>query len=95
MKVKVTTEFRRKVEKQIRFIALDKPKASLNFKKLIFLEISKIPIMPFKNKKSKFFDNENIRELILKGYSIIYLIEVENNRIVVFGFHKWEDSLKL
>ena len=47
--------------------------------------------IPFRNKQSKFFDHENIRELIVKGYSIIYIIEID--KIVVFGFHKWENTL--
>lgn len=91
MKIETTTEFRRKVERQIRYISLDKPKAAKNFKNLIFSEIKKLKEMPFKNKQSKFFDNENIRELIVKGYSIIYI--VESDKIVVFGFHKWENNL--
>lgn len=91
MKIETTTEFRRKIERQIRNISLDKPKAGRNFKNLIFSEIKKLKEMPFKNKQSKFFDDENIRELIVKGYSIIYIIESE--KIVVFGFHKWENTL--
>lgn len=92
MKIETTTEFRRKVERQINYIALDKPKAAKNFKNLIFSEIKKLIEMPYKNKQSKFFDVENVRELIIKGYSIIYV--VENDKIVVFGFHKWEETLE-
>lgn len=43
---------------------------------------------------SKFFDDENIRDLIVKGYCMLYKIEKDNNIIMVFGFHKWEDDLK-
>lgn len=91
MKIETTTEFRKKVERQIQYISLDKPKAARNFKSAIFSEIKKLKEMPYKNKQSKFFDDENIRELIFRGYSIVYI--VENEKIVVFGFHKWENSL--
>lgn len=94
MKIETTTGFRKKVERQIQYISKDKPNAAKNFRKEIFSEIRKIPQMPYKNKKSKFFDDENVRELIVKGYSIIYVIEKELNKIVVFTFHKWEDDLK-
>lgn len=94
MKIETTTEFRRKVERQIQYISKDKPGAAKNFRKIILTEIRKIPQMPLKNKKCKFFNDENIRELVVKGYSIIYVIEKEQHRIVVFAFHKWEDDLK-
>jgi len=42
MKIETTTEFRRKVERQIKYISLDKPKAGRNFKNLIFSEIKKL-----------------------------------------------------
>ena len=42
MKIETTTEFRKKVERQIRYISLDKPKAGRNFKNLIFSEIKKL-----------------------------------------------------
>lgn len=94
MKIQTTTEFRRKVERQIQYISKDKPVTAKKFRNLIVSEIRKIPLMPFKNKKCKFFEDENVRELIVLGYSIIYQIEKEANQIVVFAFHKWEDDLK-
>jgi len=93
MRIETTTEFRAKLEKQIQYISLDKPKAAKNFKSAIFSQLKKLKEMPYKNKQSKFFDDKNIRELIYKGYSIIYVVEKE--RIVVFGFHKWENTLGL
>jgi len=44
------------------------------------------------HKKCDFFDDQNIRELIYKGYRIVF--EIRENEIVVFGFHKWEDELR-
>ncbi|WP_379966929.1 type II toxin-antitoxin system RelE/ParE family toxin [Epilithonimonas sp. UC225_85] len=94
MRVETTTEFRRKVARQIKYISFDKPNATKNFKNIIFSEIKKLKEMPYKNKQSKFFDDENIRELIIKGYSIIYIVEKEDKKIVVFGFHKWEEDVR-
>lgn len=54
MKIETTTEFRRKVERQIQYIYKDKPGAAKNFRKIILKEIRNIPSMPFKNKKCKF-----------------------------------------
>lgn len=94
MKIETTTAFRKKVERQIQYISRDKPGAAKNFRKIILKEIRNIPSMPFKNKKCKFFEDENIRELLVMGYSIIYNVEKVSDKIVVFAFHKWEDDLK-
>lgn len=95
MEIKVTREFQTKLKRQITYISNDKPVAAKKLSKLIYSEIRKITNMPYKNKASKFFDSENIRELIVKGYSVIYEVLPSENKIVVFGFHKWEDELKI
>ncbi|MCD9856425.1 type II toxin-antitoxin system RelE/ParE family toxin [Epilithonimonas sp. JDS] len=48
MKIETTTEFRAKLEKQIQYISLDKPKAAKNFKSAIFSELKKLKEMPYK-----------------------------------------------
>ena len=94
MKIEITPEFQAKLKRQIIYISQDKPLAAKNLSKLIYSEIRKIGNMPFKHKISKFFESDQIRELIVKGYSIIYEIILSENKIVVFGFHKWEEELR-
>ena len=48
--------------------------------------------MPYANRKSIFFDREDIRDLIFKGYIIVYKINTENQTIDVFGFTKYEND---
>ena len=93
MKVEITPQFQQKLQKQVLYISADKPIAAKNFSKLIYSEIRKIKLMPYKNRISKFFNDENFRELIVKGYAINYEIIAIEDKIVVFGFHKWEDEL--
>ena len=45
--------------------------------------IEKIPNFPFKYRKSIYFDNENIRDMTFKGYTIIYRINVKKDLIEV------------
>jgi plasmid stabilization system protein ParE len=90
MKIKLTKEFKYKLKRQIDFIALDKPQVAKNFNKLIFQKIEEISEMPYKCRKSIFFENEFICDLIVKGYIILYLINELENTIEVFGLHKWE-----
>ncbi len=93
MKIEVTSAFRDKLKRQIRYISKDKPQAARKLNQLVFQEIRKLSDSPKKNRKSIFFEDENIRDLIVKGYLIIYEILPNENKMVVFGFYKWEDSL--
>ena len=49
--------------------------------------------MPYKNKKSIYFDDSNIRDLIFKGYTIVYRIKPEMKVVEVFGLIKYEENL--
>jgi len=48
--------------------------------------------MPYSNRKSMFFNNENIRDLVFKGYVIVYKIDEQEEEIVVFGFYKYQQN---
>ncbi|WP_312768912.1 type II toxin-antitoxin system RelE/ParE family toxin [Epilithonimonas sp.] len=93
MKIEITSGFRDKLKRQIQYISKDKPQAARKFNQLVFQEIRKLADNPKKNRKSIFFDNDNIRDLVVKGYLIVYEILSQENKIVVFGFYKWEENL--
>ena len=95
MKIRITSNFYKKFDSQIDFVAKDKPLAARNFKKLVFKEIKKIKQMPFKNRKSIYVENDNSRDLIVKGYAITYFINEVKNEIQVFGFTKWEEDINM
>ena len=92
MRLKISKSFRDKLNDQVTFIAKDKPSAAWKFKSEIIKRIKEIPKMPFKNRKSIFFDREDIRDLIYKGYIIVYKINDREKTIEVFGFTKYEDN---
>ncbi len=92
MKVKITKSFRDKLNIQIKYIAKDKPLAARKFKTDILSEVQKISEMPYKNRKSIFFNRNDIRDLVFKGYLIVYKVNIPKNTIDVFGFTKWEDD---
>lgn len=93
MKIEITEHFRDKLKRQVHYISLDKPLAAKKFNKSIFAKIKSISANPKINRKSIFFEDENIRDLVVKGYLIVYEILPDENRIVVFGFYKWEEKL--
>ncbi len=81
MKIKITKSFSNKLNKQVDYIAKDKPAAARKFKNDVLAEIKSVSNMPYRNRKSIFFDNNDIREFIFKGYIIVYRINKLKNRI--------------
>ncbi len=81
MQIKLDKEFENNFEKIFRYISQDKMSASKNFKKELFKQIKNIPNFPYKYRKSIYFDDENIRDMIFKGYTIVYKINNEKNTI--------------
>ncbi len=92
MKIKFTKSFKDKLNSQIEYIANDKPKAARKFKNDLLLKVSKIPEMPYMYRKSIFFEDDYIRELIFKGYIVVFRINREKSLIEVFGFTKFQDN---
>ena len=92
MKIKITTGFRDRLNEQIEYIAKDKPSAARNFKTQILSRIKEIPKMPYAYRQSIFFDRADIRDLIFKGYVVVYKINESKQVIEVFGFSKWLEN---
>ena len=92
MKIKITKDFKEKLANQVEFIAKDKPSAARKFKNELIKRIKDIPKMPLKHRKSIFFENENIRDLIFKGYTVVYRIKENEKIIEVFGLTKYKED---
>ena len=46
--------------------------------------------MPFKCRKSIYFSDDNIRDLIFMGYVIPYKIYENKNEIIIIGINKYK-----
>jgi len=90
MKIFFKDTFVIRLEKQLDYIALDSPANARRFKNDLLKMIINIPSNPLKNRKSIWFDDQNIRDLIFKGYTVVY--RINNNTIEVFGFVKYQNS---
>ncbi|WP_289658050.1 type II toxin-antitoxin system RelE/ParE family toxin [Flavobacterium panacagri] len=93
MIIKISNEFLKLLKEQVHYIYKDKPKAALKFRKDLLRNIKKDLKHPFLFKKSRYFEDENIRDYVFKGYVSVYEVDVENNIVVVFGFIKYKDTL--
>lgn len=88
MKVVFKETFFYRLESQIDYISQDSPSRARKFKSDLIRIIKEIPTNPYRYRKSIYFDVETIRDLIFKGYTIVFRITEES--IEVFGFVKYQ-----
>jgi len=85
MQIKLDKKFEINFNIIFEYIAKDKLSASKKFKKELFQQIKKLPDFPYKFRKSFYFDNEKVRDMTFKGYTIIYEVDLNNNYIVILN----------
>jgi len=93
MTIKISNEFLELLKEQVHYIYKDKPRAALKFRKDLLRNIKKDLKHPFLFKKSKYFDNENIRDYVFKGYVCVYEVDTKENNVYIFGFIKYRETL--
>jgi hypothetical protein len=93
MKVSFEEKFIIVLNDQVRYISKDKPISSRKFKNELIKNLKKDLKSPYHFKKSRYYDDENIRDYVFKGYTSVYKIDIIQDVIIVFGFIKYKDSL--
>ena len=88
MKIVFKDTFYHRLENQIEYISLDSPARARKFKSDLFKRIKEIGSNPYRYRKSIYFEEETIRDLIFKGYTIVF--RINGNNIEIFGFVKFQ-----
>ena len=83
MQINRSSRYLKNLFQILNYIAQDKISASENFKNELDKLINNLPNSPFKYRKSIYFDNENIRDMIYKKYTIIYRVNQRKNEIEI------------
>ena len=91
MRIIFKDTFINRLEKQLDFIAQNNPANSRKFKNDLFNLIKAIPLNPRKHRKSIWYDDVDIRDLIFRGYTVVF--RINNETIEVFGFVKFQDTI--
>jgi len=76
-------KFQIRLLKILKYIAKEKVLASKKFQQDLDKLINNLPHFPFKYKKSYYFDDENIRDMTFKKYTIIYEVNLNENKIEI------------
>ena len=73
----------------LQYIAEDKKSAAIKFEKDLNALLGYLPNFPLKHRKSHYMNDEAYRDLIYKGYTVIY--KVETDKILILEIFKWQN----
>jgi len=89
MKINRSIRYKKELFKILEYIARDKISASEDFVDGLDKIINNLPNFPFKFRKSIYFNDKNIRDIIYKGYTIVYRVDLKKDRIdILMIFNK-------
>lgn len=92
MKIKFKSTFTDRLSRQVSYISYDSPSRARKFKNNLIKHIKKIPQNPYSYRKSVYFEDFTIRDLIFKGYCVVFRINKKENSIEIFGFTKYQET---
>jgi len=77
--------FTDELERIVDYIAFDSVARALVFFDAIIVKINAIPDNPYIYRKRPSLNDDNIRELIYKGYTVPFEIDTKMDKIIVLG----------
>ncbi len=89
-----TKDYLESLKNVLGYIAQDKKSAAINFRDALDVKINNLKDFPFMYRISIYFDDEYIRDLTHKGYTIPYEVDLEKEIIFIIGISKYKNSLK-
>lgn len=92
MQIVCTKGFSKSLDQILDYIANDSLNRSLLFNRQLQKYINNLTNMPFKYRKSRYYDDPNVRDMIFKGYTIPYLIDEQDHKIILLDIFKWIDK---
>lgn len=84
MKIVYYPRFEKRLIDILDYIALDKISASINFATELEQQILQIPSNPYQYRKSLYFDDEQIRDMTYKKFTIVYEVDTSNSELLIF-----------
>lgn len=91
MKIIIEDTFYSRLYNQVDYISLDSKRAAQRFKNDVLNQLKRIPRNPYQFRKSIFFDDIQVRDLIYKGYTITF--RINGDRIEIFGFTRYQQNV--
>ncbi len=92
MQILKRTKFNDELKNIFFYIAQDSKTRAKKFKDDLVKKIEDLIFMPYKCRESIYFEDTNIRDLIFKGYVIVYKIDEKNDTIFILGIKKYTNK---
>ena len=92
MQVEKKDSFDTQLDNVLDFIAKDSLNRAIEFMVELEEKLEMLPHMPYKFRKSIYFEHEEIRDFIFKGYVIPYFIDESKSKIVLLGIVKYRET---
>jgi len=89
-----TEDYQKSLKEILSFISKDKKSSAISFRKDLDKKLIDLKDFPFMYRISIYFEDEYIRDLTHKGYTVPYEVDVEQKTISVIGITKYKESLK-
>ena len=94
MTIVETDDYLESLKDVLKYIAKDKKSAAFSFRQALDIKINNLKDFPFMYKISIYFDDEYIRDMTHKGYTIPYEVDLEKETISIIGISKYKNNLK-
>ena len=85
MKIVKDKKFSSSLDNILDYIAQDGISTAKKFNRKLQLSLQGISMFPYKSRRSFYYDNEYTRDYVFKGYTIPYLIDDENKKIMAMS----------
>jgi len=94
MKVELLDAFLDPLNNQVDYIARDKPGAARNFYNDILKEVMKLGENPMLHRRSIYYEDENHRDMVFKGYKVIFQIDKLKDTVFAIGLVNMQKGMK-
>ena len=94
MQIRLDKKFEINFNLILEYIAKDKSSAAKQFKEELYNKIENLKSFPRMYRKSIYFDDENIRDMTFKTYTINYEINLNKNTIFILSIFNQNKPLQ-
>lgn len=70
------------------FIALSNPNQAMKFSNEIYTKIATLSSTPHRARQNKIASDKNVRDMIFKGYVVVFAIDETLKRVEILGIYK-------
>ncbi len=89
MQIVYTADFENAFTKYWNFIAEDSVNRANIFQSALKKALESLSYMPYRFRQSIYFEEQEYRDLVFKGYVIPYMVDEANDVLIVMDMIKW------